>query len=547
VQERPDGCSKRGFSNLYTIFIALFLPNQPDMKKKGKKINETTAGRNSGEPDQAGSCHLPGRRKFLASMGLAGGGAVAMASGAQALTLERELFNWSTQKAMSPPLLPGDSDDKPLIRVAFSRGRDEYYMGWPGAAFGHRESQARYTEILEHAATRHRINLDISHEPLRNTEHAESYLQETLAMEADGAIIIVMNLNDGWPMAEQFVRGKGKLPSIIFSPMGTQFTPHLRPFRETPNCFAASTENLDWLDTALNMLKTVWQLDNTRIAAIGPGQEREEKLNPTGITIRYISHDWFLDAYNATGKSAEAEAIARRFMENARSVAEPSREDVLQAARTYIANRRVMDESGCHAVTMDCLGLVTTKSAPPPCMAYMQLLNEGTCGCCERDITAAMSLMLSSYLFHRPGFMHNPTPSTVTNNYGGAHCTAPTLMDGFTGGHTGYILRNHHESDWGVAPQVLLREKQPATIMKFLNAGTLFAASGKILSNIDQKPGDGIGGCRTSFTMAMDDVRDVRDMRGHHSLLVYGNHINLLRAWGQLNGVAIEHICGGPL
>jgi hypothetical protein len=45
----------------------------------------------------------------------------------------------------------------------------------------------------------------------------------------------------------------------------------------------------------------------------------------------------------------------------------------------------------------------------------------------------------------------------------------------------------------------------------------------------------------------MDDVADVRDIRGHHNLLVYGNHINELRAWSQLAGVRLEHATGGAI
>jgi hypothetical protein len=511
-------------------------------------VNDTSHSR--------GCCSMPGRRQFIARLGLAGGGAIAFNAAGSALaidkgdnkpSMDRRLFGWSAGKVMPAPLLPGDTGDKPLIRVAFSRTRDEYYMGWPGAAYDTRASQALYTETLERAAARLGVVLDIEHEPLRDNQHSAGFLQKTSAVNADGALLVVMNLNDGWPMIQHFVDGRGNLPVVIFSPMGTQFTPHLQPFRQTPNCFLGSTEDVEWLGSALQMLKVVWQMDKTRIAAIHPTEERTEKLEPVGTTLVHMPLERFSDAWDATAGSAEAEAIARQYIENATDVVEPSGEEILEAARTYVANRRLMEETDCHAVTMDCLGLVTIKRTPPPCMAYLQLLNERTCGCCERDINAALSLMLSSYLFDKPAFLHNPTPNTVRNNYGGAHCTAPTLMDGFDKPGVPYLLRNHHESDWGVAPQVLLRENQPVTVMKFISPGRLMAATGTILYNIDTRPGDGKGGCRTSFQMAMDDVSDVRDIRGHHNVLVYGKYLHELRAWGQLAGVNTEHLTGGAL
>lgn len=83
--------------------------------------------------------------------------------------------------------------------------------------------------------------------------------------------------------------------------------------------------------------------------------------------------------------------------------------------------------------------------------------------------------------------------------------------------------------------------------MKFLNPGTLYAATGTILNNVDTQPRDGVGGCRTGFGMAMDDVHDVRDIRGHHNVLIYGKYLPELRAWGQLAGIKTEHITGGAL
>lgn len=560
-------------------------------KNGGRHEKKAGAGLHNADdaPLTSGCCSSPGRRQFLMRLGLAGGAAFAVnaAGGALAMNapggvthmnvpgsgdavntaggklamdtagsanrvknlvrrpaLDSNLFGRSTGKVMPAPLLPGDAGSKPVIRVGFSRAKDEYYMGWPGAAYDTKASQALYTQTLEKAASRLGVVLDIEHEPLRNNEYAGEFLQKTLSAGADGALLVVMNLNDGWPMVEHFVKGRGKLPVVIFSPLGTQFTTFLQPYRETPNCFLGSTEDIEWLDSALHLLKVVWQMDQTRIAAIWKTEERTEKLEPLGTTLVHMPLERFSDAYDATEGAEEAEAIARQYIENARDVVEPSRAEILEAARTYLANRRIMDESGCHAVTMDCLGLVTIKRTPPPCMAYMQLLNERTCGCCERDINAALSLMLSSYLFNKPAFLHNPTPNTVRNNYGGAHCTAPTLMDGFDGAGAQYILRNHHESDWGVAPQVLLRENQPATVMKFISPERLMAATGTILYNIDTRPDDGIGGCRTSFQMTMDDVADVRDIRGHHNVLVYGKYLNELRAWGQLAGVKVEHITG---
>ena len=496
-----------------------------------------------GNKQSSGGCPLLGRRQFLARAGLTAGAALALNSG---------LFSWSTRKVMGAPVLPGAGDGTARIRAAFSRPQDEYYMGWPGAAYDTAASQERYTEILENAAEQRNIELEIVPEPLRDTDNAANFLQETEEQGFDGALLTVMALHpDGWSPVDHFLEHRAEpqnLPTAVFAPHGVQFTPYLRDRQNIPHSFIGATEEVEWLDSGLRLLNAVWQMDQTRLAVIEGTDEREEIVEPVGTTLHYMPLERFAEAYDATEGAEEAEAIAQTYMENADEIVEPSEEDVVQAARTYLANRQLMEETGCHAVTMDCLGLVTDQRTPPPCMAYMQLLDEKTCGCCERDITSALSLMLSSYLCEKPAFLHNPTPNTVENTYGGAHCTSPTLMDGFDEAPASYILRNHHESDWGVAPQVLFREDQRATVIQFLGGfGALMAATGTILHNIDTRPDCGRGGCRTAFQMEVDDVANVLDIRGHHNVLIYGDHLQDIRAWCRLAGVELEHLTGGAI
>ena len=190
-------------------------------------------------------CALLGRRQFITRLGLAGGAAITFSAGIPSLTIDSHLFDLSTKSVLSPPVLPGDSGVKPRIRVAFSRAKDEYFMGWPGAAYDHKANQVLYSETMLKAATRLGIDLDIEHEPLRDTDNAQVFLRKSLDTGVDGALLVVMNLNDGWPMIQHFVDGKGNLPTVIFAPHGTQFTPRLKPFRDTPNCFLGSTEDVE--------------------------------------------------------------------------------------------------------------------------------------------------------------------------------------------------------------------------------------------------------------------------------------------------------------
>ena len=494
------------------------------------------------KPAKNNSCcsHL-NRRQFISRMALAGG---AVFIGINGCTFEE-----SVREVMDAPLMPGDGSVRPRIRIGFMRTTDKNWMGWPGAAYDPIESQELYTNILEKANLDLNVILDVDTEPLNSNESIDRFLKNAKSGNADGTLIVLQDIYAlrANPLLNYFIDQRGKLPVVVFSPRGTSMTHVHGLFRNIPNFFMATTQHNEWLGHGLRMQKALWQMKNTRLAVIGNTDERLVKLEPVGTTLHYMPFDWYLEAYRATENSEEAEAIARNYIRNASDVVEPSKEEVLEGARCYLASRKILTDTGCHSLTMACLHLIEQKKAPPPCIAYMQMLNERTCGGCEGDVNAALSLMLTSYLFNKPGFMHNPTSFNVPNTYGGSHCVAPTKMDGFDKPEEKYLLRSHHETDWGTAPQVLFRENQPSTVFKFLDSGRIHVATGTILCNIDTRPGDGIGGCRTSFEMKMDDVADVLDIRGHHNVLIYGKHLHDIRAWGQLAGIQIEHITGGVL
>jgi len=499
-------------------------------------------------PSTGSCCSGMGRRDFLTGLSSLGGAALAINLG---------LFKWSTSEVLGALPLPGQQGPKPLVRVGFCQAGPGELLetGWPGKAYDADASQATYTKALQEGADQLGINLHVQKARLRNHETADAFLAEAVAQKADGVVLINM---DGHVYGVQAVhrvldqRGDRRLPVLAFIPHGTY---HSHPeryerFRRTPYCFAAACADVGWLADGLRMLKARWQMANTRMAVVTGDATQEKKLDPVGTVLQYTPIQQYVDVYEATKESDEVRAIMRVYHQKAKGMIEPSKDDLLQAARAYVASRQLLKDTRCHAITMDCFPHVAKRRLPyifPPCLAFMQLLDEGSTGGCEADIFPGITELLSSYLLGRPGFLHNPIYDTTRNLYAGAHCKAPTRMAGFDAQPEPYIIRSHHEADYGAVPQVLFKEGQPATLWRFLSPDTLMIATGTILRNVDSHPADGIGGCRCAFEMAMDDVKDVRDIRGHHKILTYGKHLHTVRAWAQLSGVTVEHITGGVL
>jgi len=231
--------------------------------------------------------------------------------------------------------------------------------------------------------------------------------------------------------------------------------------------------------------------------------------------------------------------VAGQVRRRARKIVEPTRQDALNSARSYQAAKRLMRNEEANAITTDCLGMVTDRKVPtPPCMGASLFQDGGVTYGCEADVFGAMSLMLPSYLFDRPGYMHDPVPETVKNVLVASHCVSGTRLNGFDESPEPFIMRSHSESALGVSPQVLWKEGQPITQVRFQNDRELIVDSGTVVGNVDTPPA---GGCRTSVEIVMDKIEDVRDVLGFHQVPFYGNHRREVEAFCQLYGIKVIH------
>ncbi len=465
------------------------------------------------------------RRRFLKS------------SGAIALATNLGLLDYASSLFAAQPKPVG----KPRVRVVFVRPDvKSYWMGWPGAAYDIMARQRQYTKILTSAAEKFGVQLGINPDPLDDESAVNTCLEQLKKQPPDGLVVVSMSLNQSWPHINNIAKNRGKIPTIVFSPMGTSFTAHLQGTRNIPGVYVAATQDLDWLDFGIKMLRTIWDMKNTRLCIVQGNKTQDRKLNVIGTTLHYIPRARYPKEFRKVEKSDEVRAIADYYTKNARKIVEPTKQDIINAAKNYVLAKRIMAAENCQGISVDCLPLVQDRLIPaPPCIAWLRLNDEGSVGACEAEWNSAISLRLTSLLFDRPGFMQDPAPNTTRNTLMGAHCSCPTKLDGFDKPPAPFILRSHSESTTGVAPQVLWREGQKVTIMKFQGPESIILGTGRMLRNIDTPPA---GGCRTSVELELDDVPDCRDTKGFHQLFVYGDLELPFKAYCQLAGIKVEHI-----
>jgi hypothetical protein len=469
-----------------------------------------------------GCCSSLHRRDFMSAMGLS------------ALAVNSSLLSFTSAAAEG-----AKPASKPRIRMVFFRPKvDRYWMGWPGACYDIKAREADYVKIMSDAAKELNIQLDVDAEPVADMPGVNALLEQCKQSPPDGIVITVGSLSpDYWPQANHFVTEKGELPTIVFSPMGTSFTGHLQDMRKAKKTFVAATQDLAWLATGMRMFRTIWDMKNTRICIVNGDKTEDRVLDGLGTTLHYVPLKRWVEEFKKTEVTDEVRAIADSLTKQAVKIVEPKPEDIINAAKNYVIAKRIMAAENCQGISLNCLGLVQNRQIPcPPCMAWLKLNDEGLVGCCECDVTSAISLRLCSSLTGRPGFMQDPAPNTVNNTFMGAHCSSPTKLRGFDKPSEPLILRSHSESEIGVSPQVLWPKDEAVTVMKLIEPTKMILGTGKVVANIDTPPA---GGCRTSVELAMDNVADTLDCQGFHQLFILGKHDLLFKAYGQLAGIDV--------
>ena len=465
------------------------------------------------------------RRRFLKGLG------------ASAVAMEMGVLEFASSVMGAAPKTAGTC----RIMGAFMRPNlEKYWLGWPGASYDIKGHQETYTKVMTQAAERLGATLELWQEPIHNAQTLTAYLEKVAKAAPDGVLLTCMSLHpNSWREVNNFLDKRGKVPTVVFSPMGTSFTAHLHYSRNAKNAFVGATQDVQWLAMAVRMLKTVWDMKQTRLCIVRGKKVQDTPQAVIGTTLHYVPHQHFIDAFKKVEESDEVRAIADYYTKEAKKIVEPTKDDILTAAKNYIACRRVMEAEKCHGFSMDCLGPIGRRQIKPPCLAFMRLRDEGIVGACEADWNAAISSRLTHLLFERPGFMQDPAPNSVNNTLMGAHCTCGANLDGFDKPHEPFLLRSHSESALGVAVQVLWRVGQKITLMKFTGPQKIILGTGRVVRNIETPPS---GGCRTSLECTVDDVADSRDVKGFHQLFIYGDLEDQFKAYCQLSGIQVEHI-----
>ncbi len=417
------------------------------------------------------------------------------------------------------------------LRVAFVKRR-VYDFSWPGGAYDGEAARKRYTEQILAAGRELGMQIAMEPQPLHEQAAADRFLAGLQRHPPDGVLLVLLDRHGvAWPTANKLA--DTGLPAIIFAPVGAAFTTNVLEPSKKPGVYVVSSLDFEAVRYGMRMVNAARQMRETRLVVLKGTKRSDRDVEHLGTKLRTIPVQTFIDELGTIGETAEVRALADDWARRAKEVVEPSRAEMIDAARTYFAARNIMAREDGDAITMDCLGPARRRQMPTPCMAWMKLNDEGTVAACEADLNAALTLLLVRYLFDKPGFQQDPVPETVQNALIGSHCVSPRVLWGPGGPAAPYRIRSHH-SGTNVSAQVLWPEGERVTIADFLGPRKLIIYSGTVTGNVNTPPA---GGCRTAVTVEVDGVPESPDIQGFHQIFFCGDHAGQLRAYCQMFGI----------
>jgi hypothetical protein len=186
------------------------------------------------------------------------------------------------------------------------------------------------------------------------------------------------------------------------------------------------------------------------------------------------------------------------------------------------------------AVAITNAGCMNSYAAIMPCLTLTLINDDGRMAYCEGDFVNIPAGMLLHFIAGKPTYFCNPTfPHQGRMLF--AHCTAPRRMDGKK--LEPVRLVTHYESDHGAATHVSFRKKQVLTIVKpDFAARHWLALTGKITDT------PFLDTCRAQVEVALDaDTQTViRNLRGFHCMLAYGDHTREVAYAARKAGIAVQ-------
>jgi len=412
------------------------------------------------------------------------------------------------------------------------------YYSWPGSSFDPEERQKEYMARIKTMERKLGVRISMEKNPLDDMDSVTQFINMVKQSKPDGLLLIPFK-KWHWDRVMRIIE-EVQIPTVVLATLGILLVDHINQLHRRSGVYLInSLDNLDAVEDGMKMIRTAHWMKESCIVNIAGPETKETQVPHLGTKVRSVPGARFIEEFGQMKATDAVKELAQAYLKNAEKVVQPTKEDILDAAKTYFVLKQIIETEKADAVMMDCLpGLSLPHKHPPPCMGFMSLRDEGIAAGCQADLNATLTLMLVQQLFDKPGFQQNASMETENNHYFGAHCTCASKLSGTAGPSQPYILMSHAEAGWGCVPRVLWPTGCEVTMAQYLSGERpqMYIYSGQVVGCPSIPP---TGGCRTNIEMTINEVDDVCDVKGMHQIIFYGNYTKQLRTFCQLYNIIV--------
>jgi len=331
----------------------------------------------------------------------------------------------------------------------------------------------------------------------------------------------------------------------------------VKPWRdEGRRITLVGSSDLNELERMAALLRVIPLLRQSRVLVSPPFKGTPASQTPEKVKARLgvemvAIPDGRYDEVLATINAAAAEKEARLWLDEAKRTVEPTREDVVKAARASLALNQLVAENHVHGLCVGtCMGWLKRGF---PCLGFSRLNDRGIPAACDGDMDCVLTMLTFQHALDQAGFLGNAAGVDLAKNaFHLSHCSAPLRMDGPAGPKATYLLRRHAELRGGAVPEVHYRIGQKVTFTKLIHLDTLLVFTGKIIE-VPEVPAGAERGCRTELVA---EVRDADKLQANwgggvlgasakdyyaslHRVAYYGDHTRTIRHLANLMGLKV--------
>lgn len=363
----------------------------------------------------------------------------------------------------------------------------------------------------------------------------------------DGVLVLLMTC---WKWLELFYSEKaaeGGLPCAVASvpfcgdsSLLMSLSPEIRA-KKLPVPIITSLDNRD-IANAARLFDVLAKMKKTKILVIADKFKlAAEKAITETFGCEFINKTAAdLEPYFNSVDDKKAKAVAKRWVDEAAGVVEPSESDILESARLYVAVDNMKKDLSANAVTIDCLTLsynngYCNHKHMYPCLSHYEMNCKGEVAVCEADVNATAASLVIRYLTKRPGYVSDPVIDTSTDRIIYCHCVACTKIYSEDDPRTcPYYIRSHAEDKLGASVQVIFPEgeKLTTTMFDFPNKVAVIHSSTSC-GNVG-----GEEGCRSKMA-ASCNAKNIADnwVGSWHRVTVFGDYRRDLLNLYKLKGI----------